>query len=152
MNGRRYTAKFLPEHELETVVLGYGRPVAGPSVHADIDNAPRKAPYVARRAHYGDPLGGCAFSGAISVSTSIGDMFTVLHSPLSCAHYAMQLQGMCALRRKLPGGFGIPGYADPRVLCTRMAADDMVFGGNEILAKAIDEAVSRGAKAVSVVT
>lgn len=150
--GKRYTARFLSEHELEETVLGRGRPSAVPVRHADIDTAVRREPYVARRAHYGEPLGGCAFSGAVSAATSVGGMVTILHSPLSCAHYAMQLQGMCALRREVPGGSPIPGYLDPGVVCTAMGADDMVFGGSDLLVKAVDGAVRRGARSISVVT
>ena len=155
MKGERHTARFLTEHELERLILGRENVRAAPRRDAvPVVNVPkrRQTPYASRTVNYGDPLGGCAFSGASNTCTSIEGLTTVLHAPRSCTHFTMQLDGMSAIGASKHNRKVVPNYLHPDVVCTDMRESDMVFGGADLLRRTIESKVSEGARDIAVIT
>ena len=154
INGKKYTARFLTESDLESVVLKkytpnsikrtfepnrYERPVA-------------KQSYSSRNVERNEALHGCAFAGACSVSTSITGLTTVLHSPRSCAQFAFQIAANSAKRSSMCHESPLRSYADPDVHCTDMGESTMIFGGTEDLEKELQRLVSSGKENLAVIT
>lgn len=154
LEGKKYKAGFLPEEELEKIILGReSAPVHATPAHPvpkTVRSKPR--PYSSGRILYGEPLHGCAFSGASSVCTSVEGLTTILHSPKSCAHFTIQLDASSvkgALRR---GCRTVKAFEDPDVVCTDMDEHDMIFGGLPALEDALRRCAEAGKKDIAVIT
>jgi len=76
----------------------------------------------------------------------------MLHSPRSCAHFTVQLDGCCIRGAYARGYEGIGTYADPDVTCTCMDERTMIFGGGDILKEKILSAISAGKKDIAIIT
>jgi len=155
--GKRYSARFLSEHDLEKLILGRDRHAANtvvtyPGTHRNLPVTKKKTPYSSRNVTYGSPLGGCAFSGASATCTSVEGLAVVLHSPRSCAHFTMQLDGMSAIGAAKHNRTVVPAYVSPVVRCTDMGEEDMVFGGTGCLERTLEETIYKGSKDVAVIT
>lgn len=152
--GKRYTAKFLSENELERLILGRvteQNDVRGRKTET-VAQAKKKKTYASRNVAFDEPLHGCAFSGAAAVSGSITDLTTILHSPGNCAHFAFQLWSGCIRRSR---NSGIPmqrGFSDPDVHCTEMDEDTVIFGGSESLEKLLRSQISEGKRNFAVIS
>ena len=156
INGKLNSARYLSESELEQVVLGRSitRQRTAREVPATLGSAApdRKKRYTSRNVEDHDPYTGCAFAGAQSVCASIPNMATVLHSPLNCAQFAFQMASASAKRAHMYGSMPVAGFIDPRVDCTAMAEDDIVFGATAKLRKKIEEQISAGYDRIAVIT
>ena len=152
MKLKKYRSNYLGERELEMCILG--RSVRkNPKKEDDVSlrgKDPKKR-YVSRNVLNDEPYGGCAFSGAQSTCSSIEGLYTILHSPRSCAQFTFQTVSNTVGRYKR---YHVPlnTYIDPCVECTDMQDSDMIFGGTRKLREDICTAISKGAKDIAVVT
>lgn len=153
LEGKRYRAKYIPENELEKLILG--RTTVKPvEAHTKINpvHKERMLPYSSGNFSYNEPIHGCAFSGASSVCTSIEGLTVVLHSPRSCAQFTVQLDANCVKGSVVRGYSTAKNFEDPDVICTDMKEDTMVFGGNGLLRSKLEEQISLGKRDFAVIT
>ena len=153
LEGKRYTARYLPENELEKLILGRETSV---QVRREAFKTPvRKEeikPYSSKTQGFEEAVHGCAFSGASSVCTSIDGLTTILHGPRSCAHFTVQLDGHSVKGSCVRGYEVCENFEDPDVISTDMREDTMVFGGNNLLRSKIEYQISLGKKDFAVIT
>ena len=152
IEGRKYTAKFLTEAELEDAILG--RSVMKKNGCRSIMEMQvrEKKSYTSRNVHNGEILHGCAFSGAASVSLSIDGLFTVLHSPRSCAQFTFQLVTNSIRRSAVHGNMAMASFADPLIHCTDMNESVMIFGGIEKLESDLKRIIKEGHNDIALIT
>ena len=79
--------------------------------------------------------GGCTLTGALAVTTGIKDSVTIIHGPAGCAHHNFSLLHATILDNDC--------MLIPNVMSSGMSEHDVIFGGEEVLMKAIREAASR---------
>ena len=150
--GKRYPAKFLSETELEDIVLGrsINRKTAW---HAPQDAVVKeKKKYSSRNVHRKEVLHGCSFSGAASVTFSIDGLYTLLHSPASCAQYTFQLISNSVRRSFSRDVLQMSSFVDPLVKCTDMNESMTIFGGSDKLEKDLRRIVADGNRNVALIT
>jgi nitrogenase molybdenum-iron protein alpha/beta subunit len=78
--------------------------------------------------------GGCTLTGALAVTTGIKDSVTIIHGPSGCAHHNFSLLHATILDNDC--------MAIPHVMSSAMSEYDVIFGGEEALLKAINEAAA----------
>ena len=153
MGEKRYTAHYLGEHELEMLILGRASDrKSAPSPMRDAPAAKKRLPYSSRGFEFGEPLGGCAFSGASATCSSVKGLSVILHSTRNCAHFTVQLAGLSTIGYIKNNRRTIPAYLDPDIVSTDMRESDMVFGGNTVLKETIESRIAEGAKDIAVIT
>lgn len=80
--------------------------------------------------------GGCTLTGALSVTTAIEGAVTVIHGPAGCAHHNFSLfHALCTGRDE-------PWL--PAIVSTDLSESDIVFGGEEALARSIRRIAAGG--------
>jgi nitrogenase iron protein len=99
-----------------------------------------------------EPLHGCAFNGAITITTQLKDCVSVAHGPLSCAHIAYQTITSLARRFLLERGTVLPMLTAPPIISTDMNESVMVFGGGGILRERVLQAMANHPPAVFVIS
>ncbi|MDR2343759.1 MAG: AAA family ATPase [Spirochaetaceae bacterium] len=144
-----YPASPLSDEELEERILGRkGRalsllalPPAAPSPPGEAAPAPGifSKSMVAR-----EPLMGCAFNGAMSITTQISGCVSIAHGPRSCAHIAYQTITSTPRRLLLERGIVLPYTSAPPLVSSDMGERVMIFGGIEELRAGIKAVKSRG--------
>ncbi|MDR2080110.1 MAG: AAA family ATPase [Treponema sp.] len=92
-----------------------------------------------------EPLHGCAFSGAMSITTQLADCISVAHGPRSCAHITYQSITSIPRRFLLERGIVLPYVSAPPVVSSEMNEKGMIFGGIEELRKKIVELKNQNA-------
>lgn len=152
MRMKRHTSSYLGERELELCILGRSvkkNDRKDVSLEKRFDISKRR--YVSRNVLNDEPYGGCAFSGAHCTCSSIKGLATVLHAPRSCTQFAFQTVSNTCGRYKR---YHIPDecFSDPKVDCTDMTENDMVFGGTVKLKDKIEDLIRRGERNIAVVT
>jgi len=88
--------------------------------------------------------GGCTLTGALSVTTQITDAVTVIHGPAGCSHHNTSLLHAVGLEQ---GDFTLP-----RIVSSNMSEQDIIFGGEGTLERAIDAAMDYDPGAICVLT
>ena len=153
ITGKKFTAKYLSEQELEAVVLG--REVTGKGTAKKElfvrDRMPAKR-YTSRNMHRGEVMHGCAFTGASVVALSINGLATVMHSPRSCAHYAFQIPANTVRRSCLNGTDPTAAFVSPNVRCSDMDDADTIFGSVASLETDVRELIECGNKVIALIT
>ncbi|MCL2339600.1 MAG: AAA family ATPase [Actinomycetia bacterium] len=104
---------------------------------------PPSAPLLSKALTSQEPLHGCAFSGALSITTQLTDCVTVAHGPQSCAHIAFQTITSISRRLLLERGLVLPIQTAPPIVSTDMNEAVMVFGGGELLGQQVSELTHR---------
>ena len=94
-------------------------------------------PLLSKALTFKEPLHGCAFSGALSITIQLGDCVSVAHGPRSCAHIAFQAFTSRSRRMLLERGIVLPMQTAPPVVSTDMNESVMVFGGGVALGERI---------------
>jgi nitrogenase iron protein len=151
-----YPARPLSDEELEEKILGG-------ETYAFVSPAPaekKKEPDLTQAAGSGaseetgkpsyfskglvnrEPLYGCAFSGAMSISTQVDSSVSVAHGPRSCAHITYQSITSVSRRFLLERGIVLPYVSAPPVVSSEMNEGVMIFGGLEELREKIIEVKS----------
>jgi nitrogenase iron protein len=103
---------------------------------------PEKPSYFSKGLVNREPLYGCAFSGAMSISTQVDSSVSVAHGPRSCAHITYQSITSVSRRFLLERGIVLPYASAPPVVSSEMNEGVMIFGGIEELRKKIIEVKS----------
>ena len=152
MRDEKHTANYLTETELENVVLGHSVAVEKIPKHEKTIIAQEKKRYSSRNVHRKEILHGCAFSGASSVTSSITNLVTILHSPRSCAQFAFQMTANSVRRSYATTTAPLSAFADPLVQCTDMCESAMIFGGTEKLEAQIRSAIADGNRSIAVIS
>lgn len=155
LEGRKYTAKYLGEAELEEVVLGIAtskRTSQSSAPVRDLNVVSEPRYYTSRNVQRNEVLHGCAFAGAVSITTSMTSLTTLMHSPRNCAQFAYQLASNAVKRSYICEGTAIHGFSQPNVTCTNMAESTMIFGGNDELKASLKSILDGGQKNIAVVT
>lgn len=150
--GMLHRAMPLSDEDLERIVLSRNdpRPAHRFVFSEKTKAADRKclSPSVKKK----QPLFGCAFAGAVSVTALITDAATVMHCPRSCglmiAEKLLVTEYYAALRYGSTCGAGLAG----RLVTTDMNDEDFIFGGEKKLAAALESVIARGFSTVFVVT
>lgn len=153
--GRRYRAESLSEEDLEGIVLKrrLTRDAGAPAPPAQtVAPERRAAAYTSRNVDRGEPLHGCAFSGAASVTDSVTGLTTVMHSPASCAGYAFQMSSGSVIRSWNGRTPGVTGFSDPDVHCTGMSENAAVFGGTRELRSLMESQMASGKRDFAIIS
>jgi nitrogenase molybdenum-iron protein alpha/beta subunit len=152
-----YPANPLGDEELEERILGRGRkavpgaafpdsnavseggaPSATSSATADDDEAAGKTMLFSKSLVAREPLMGCAFNGALSITMQIEGCLSVAHGPRSCAHIAYQTITSTPRRFLLERGIVLPYTSAPPLVSSDMSEEVMIFGGIEELRAKIE--------------
>ena len=91
------------------------------------------APYLSKNVIRDEPLHGCAFNGAMTMSSNLKDAVILAHSPKSYTYLSIQTISSAGRRTLFERGNILPSSLIPNVLSTDMSETDMVFGGSENL-------------------
>ena len=89
-------------------------------------------------------LGGCALGGTLSVAAFIRDGITVVHAPQGCAHQTF------STFHALMADAGLARI--PKVIVSNITNREVIFGGEEALAEALDRADAENPGIITVVT
>ena len=90
-------------------------------------------------------LGGCTLTGAISVTSHIRDAVTIVHGPKGCSHHNVSLLHASWLDND--------HAVLPDLLSTGLSETEVIFGGEEALRRAINNAAGqKGVQAVFVLS
>ncbi|MFA5331316.1 MAG: nitrogenase component 1 [Methanoregula sp.] len=89
-------------------------------------------------------LSGCTLTGALSVTTHIRDAVTVIHGPAGCTHHNFSLLHATSLTNDR--------LAIAPMVSTGLSDTDIIFGGEETLARTLATVISRKPGAVFVLS
>jgi nitrogenase molybdenum-iron protein alpha/beta subunit len=79
-------------------------------------------------------FGGCTLTGALSVTTSVSGSVSIIHGPSGCAHHNFSLLHTTALEHD--------GLDTPQILSSGLLENEIIFGGEAALGRALDRAAS----------
>ncbi len=164
-----YAAKPLTDEQLEAVVQGRpGKSGIQPGVQTQVTSIPevRAAPvpalpeidladpnrYLSKNVIRSEPLHGCAFNGAMSVSVHIRDAIILAHAPKSCAYLTFQTISSSGRRALFERGALLPVSIAPNLECTEMGEAEVIFGGMEKLEEKVQEIKAAKPRAIAVVS
>lgn len=88
--------------------------------------------------------GGCTLTGALSVTTQVHDAASIIHGPRGCAHHNFSL--FHATMPDHERGFL------PDIVSSALSESDIIFGGEDALARSIRSVCERGAATVFVLS
>ncbi|MEE0741294.1 MAG: nitrogenase component 1 [Emergencia sp.] len=95
--------------------------------------------YLSKNVIRSEPLHGCAFNGAMTMSIHLRDAVIIAHSPKSCTYLSYQSISSSGRRQLFERGSLLPVSLSPNLLSTDMDESDMVFGGTDKLFAAIEQ-------------
>lgn len=78
--------------------------------------------------------GGCTLTGALSVTTSVSGSVSIIHGPPGCAHHNFSLLHTTALEHD--------GIDAPQILSSGLLENEIIFGGEAALERALAGAAS----------
>ena len=79
------------------------------------------APYLSKNVIRDEPLHGCAFNGAMTMSSNLKDAVILAHSPKSCTYLSIQTISSAGRRTLFERGNILPSSLIPNVLSTDMS-------------------------------
>jgi nitrogenase molybdenum-iron protein alpha/beta subunit len=89
-------------------------------------------------------LGGCTLTGALSVTSRIRDAATIVHGPKGCSHHNFSLLHATWLDND--------EVMVPDLVSTGLSEQDIVFGGEPALRRALERAAGRDIQAIFVLS
>jgi len=89
-------------------------------------------------------FGGCTLTGALSVTSHVRDTVSIIHGPRGCSHHNFSLLHATASDNDR--------LAVPSLISTGLGETDIVFGGEEALARVIGSAAERDVRAIFVLS
>jgi len=98
------------------------------------------------------PLIGCAFSGAVSVSSQVSDAATIMHGPRSCTLMMYEKLLDTLQHSTIRFGQEYRKYLEKRLYSTDMTDDEFIFGGEEKLKATLESVVHDGFSLIFIVT
>ena len=143
-----YPANPLDDEELEERILGRAwRAISPPSTPTSAPEPPEDdgpAPGIFSKSLVArEPLMGCAFNGAVSITTQISGCVSIAHGPRSCAHIAYQTITSTPRRFLLERGIVLPYTSAPPLVSSDINEGVMIFGGIEELRARIEALKTR---------
>ena len=170
---KRYRAVPLDDHELEVRVLAkkiarkpatekkfapparlveiQKPPEAGTALTTpEPSEVPEKA-YISKSLLFQEPLHGCAFAGALNITTQIKDAVTIVHGPTNCVHIASNAIVSSGLRTLRQHRIPIEEQLHPRIQLSKIDDNAVIFGAGELLEEQINRALNSSAKIVFIV-
>ncbi|MDR2615299.1 MAG: nitrogen fixation protein NifH, partial [Oscillospiraceae bacterium] len=108
--------------------------------------------YLSKNVVHGEPLHGCAFNGALTMSAQLRDAVILAHAPKSCTYISYQTMSSTGRRRLFERGALLPSSIAPNLESTDMGEPEMIFGGMEKLADRVAEIKARRPKAIVIVS
>lgn len=87
---------------------------------------------------------GCTLTGALSVLTEVRDAVCIIHGPAGCTHHNFSLLHATILANDR--------VEVPRLFSTRLAENDIIFGGEEALERTITRALAASPASVFVLS
>ncbi|WP_230975019.1 nitrogenase component 1 [Aminipila luticellarii] len=109
-------------------------------------------PYLSKNVIRNEPLHGCAFNGAVTMSIHIQDAVILAHAPKSCAYLSYQSISSSGRRGLFERGALMPVSISPNFQCTDMNETDMIFGGTQKLMEKIEAVKKQKPKAIIVIS
>ncbi len=88
--------------------------------------------------------GGCTLTGALSVTTHVRDAATIIHGPRGCAHHNFSLFHATLLDNE--------EAVLPDLISSALGESEIIFGGEDALARTIRSACERNVSAVFVLS
>lgn len=159
-----HAANPLTDEELEQVVLGAVRPHASGLATSGCDVVQESHPdivmpdlssqnrYLSKNMVRDEPLHGCAFNGALSMSIHIRDAVVLGHSPKSCLFLSYQSITSSGRRPLYERGSLLPVPIAPNLESSEMSESEMIFGGMEKLTDTVKKIKRRRPPAIIVVS
>lgn len=162
-----YESKPLSDEMLEHVVLGtekasfqdtrvstFSITPAGDKGFEKADSTDVTSPnrYLSKSIICSEPLHGCAFNGATTMSIHIKDAVVLVHSPKSCAYISYQTISSPGRRGLFERGSLLPVSISPNLECTNMSEAEMIFGGTEVLTRKVKEIKQKKPKAIIIIS
>jgi nitrogenase iron protein NifH len=108
--------------------------------------------FLSKSVRHREPLGGCAFSGALHTTAQMLDAVTIAHGPRSCSHISQQALVSTARRTRQKYGVTVSGQFAPPLASSEMDESVIVFGGTDELEARIREVARRQPPVIFVVT
>jgi len=87
---------------------------------------------------------GCTLAGALSVASAVADGVTIVHGPSGCSHHHVSLLLTALLDR--------PGARLPVLLSDDLGETEVIFGGEDALDEALDEAATHSPGSIAVLS
>ncbi|QIB70706.1 AAA family ATPase [Aminipila butyrica] len=109
-------------------------------------------PYLSKNVIRNEPLHGCAFNGAVTMSVHLTDAVVLAHGPKSCAYLSYQTISSAGRRRLFERGSLMPVAISPNFQCTDMNETDMIFGGTQKLMETVEAVKRQKPKAIIVIS
>ncbi|HWR40954.1 MAG TPA: nitrogenase component 1 [Patescibacteria group bacterium] len=159
-----YEAKPLSDEQLELVVLGKKEETSTPAADTTLPSIIAKAApaaeidlsdpnrYLSKSIIRNEPLHGCAFNGAVTMSIHIRDAVILAHSPKSCTYISYQSISSAGRRGLFERGTLLPSAISPNLESTEMTEAEMIFGGMEKLEDKLRTIKQKKTKAIIVVS
>ena len=98
------------------------------------------------------PLYGCAFNGAITTAVHLTDAYVIAHGPRACAFYTMQNLSSPGRKNLFHRGILMPSAIHPHFASTDIGQSQAVYGGMELLRKAVEKAEKANPAAIIIVS
>ncbi|SFM27003.1 nitrogenase component 1 [Methanolobus profundi] len=98
------------------------------------------------------PLQGCSFAGAFTVTSRIADALTIVHGPRSCTHIASHFLTSSLINASSRYGTLPSGMEGKALVSTDMDDRSFIFGGTEDLIKCLQEACIKGWHTIFILT
>lgn len=108
--------------------------------------------YLSKNLVRNEPLHGCAFNGAATMSVHLQDAIILVHSPKSCAWISWQTISSSGRRQLFERGALLPTSLSPNFVSTEMSETDMVFGGMEKLRDTVERLKRSRPKAIVIIS
>lgn len=155
-----HTANPLSDEELENLILRSDKPTLSVEIprkdeikvyglEADTcdtcsqnDKPNYDSGYLSKNVIRDEPLHGCAFNGAMTMSSNLNDCVILSHSPKSCTYLSIQTITSAGRRRLFERGTLLSSSLMPNIATTNMSETDMVFGGSDKLLETVKKLIS----------
>lgn len=153
-----YEAAPLTDSELENIVLGNAASVKAvkpgyekEEIQGNIE-IPKEEVFLSKSIVSQEPLHGCAFNGAITMSVHVQDAIVIGHAPKSCCHITYQGITSAGRRSLFEKGSLLPVSIAPNIISTEMDENTMVFGGQNLLREKVTEVKKSKPKGIIVIS
>jgi nitrogenase iron protein len=154
-----FPASPLNDRKLEELVLGRKNPPTrspvsrpGAGMKRPWDRPGKKQGFYTKSIRNKQPLQGCSFAGAVTVTSQVRDALTIAHGPRSCSHIASHFLDRTLLNAATRYGSPVSGVPESPILPTDMGDTEFIFGGERELISAIEAAAVSGWETVFIVT
>ena len=108
--------------------------------------------FLSKTVRHREPLGGCAFSGAVHTTAQVLDAVTLAHGPRSCSHISQHALVSTARRTLHKYGVAVPSQLAPPLVSSDMDERVIIYGSTDELEATIREIARSQPAAIFVVT